>query len=115
MIKRKKENLKYKVFPVRLNAETIENLKSERIKSGLSWNLFICKLFNAYYAKEYGFNKIPNSKKNNNNKRKTISDERISRQTERRQKRLPTIKTSKAWNDVQIYDHQPNETILSRM
>lgn len=38
------KNIKYKVFTLRLGENTKDLLKKKKLKSGLSWNLFIYKL-----------------------------------------------------------------------
>ena len=49
---RRKEPIKYKVFPLRLSQNTIDEFKKQRSKSGLSWNLFVYKILIAYYAQK---------------------------------------------------------------
>ena len=41
---KKQEKINYKTRPVRLSDETWNKLKSNKIKSGKSWNLFISEL-----------------------------------------------------------------------
>ena len=41
----------YKIFSMRLNDDTIKLLKTEKAKSGLSWNLFIYKILKFYIDK----------------------------------------------------------------
>lgn len=38
------KDIKYKIKCIRMNEETWTNLKKERIKSKLSWNMFLVKL-----------------------------------------------------------------------
>lgn len=41
---KRQEKITYKTRPIRLSDETWEKLKKQKIKSGLSWNLFLLKL-----------------------------------------------------------------------
>ncbi len=45
------EKKRYKTMTFRLSDETIKNLKKEKIKSGLSWNLFFYNLLKCIYGK----------------------------------------------------------------
>lgn len=38
------EKIRYKTKPIRMADETWERLKSKKIRSGLSWNLFLVEL-----------------------------------------------------------------------
>jgi hypothetical protein len=42
--KKETKTIKYKPFPIRMHDETMQRLKEERIKSGLSWNLYLIYL-----------------------------------------------------------------------
>ena len=44
------KNLRYRSFSIRLNEDTIEELKAEQKKSNKSWNLFMFDLIKKYVS-----------------------------------------------------------------
>lgn len=40
------EKIRYKTRPIRMDDRTWDRLKDKKIKSGVSWNLFLLKLLN---------------------------------------------------------------------
>ena len=44
MIKNKQEKIRYKTKPIRMDDRTWKSLKDKKIRSGLSWNLYLLEL-----------------------------------------------------------------------
>ncbi len=44
MAEKKEEKIRYKTKPIRMDDRTWDKLKENKIKSGLSWNLFLLEL-----------------------------------------------------------------------
>jgi hypothetical protein len=46
-MKKPPEKIRYKTRPIRMHDKTWEQLKNKKIKSGLSWNLFLLEVCKA--------------------------------------------------------------------